>query len=77
MSQQFLCLTHLPLDDIFKCIFVNENVCISIWISLKCVAKGSIDNKLIFVQVMVWNWTGKKPLHEPVLTQFIAAYIRH
>ena len=46
-------LTHLPLDkmaailadDIFKRIFLNENVRILIQISLKFVPKGSIDNK--------------------------------
>ena len=31
-------------DDIFKCIFVNENVWISIKISLKFVRKRPIDN---------------------------------
>ena len=46
-------LTHLPLDkiaailadDIFKCIFLNENVRILIQLSLKFVPKGPIDNK--------------------------------
>ena len=45
-------LTNLPLnkmaailaDDIFKCIFVNENFSILIKISLKFVPKGPIDN---------------------------------
>ena len=32
------------LDDIFKCIFLNENVLISIKISLKFVPKGQINN---------------------------------
>ena len=31
-------------DDIFKCIFSNENVLISIKISLKFVPKGQINN---------------------------------
>ena len=31
-------------DDIFKCIFLNENVWILVTISLKCVPKGPIDN---------------------------------
>ena len=35
---------HLA-DDVFKCIFVNEKVCISIEISLKFVSKGPIGNK--------------------------------
>ena len=34
---------HFP-DDILKCIFLNENVLISIKISLKFVPKGQIDN---------------------------------
>ena len=34
---------HFP-DDIFKCIFLNENVFISIKISLKFVPKGQINN---------------------------------
>ena len=34
---------HLP-DDIFNCIFLNENVHIAIEISLKFVPKGSINN---------------------------------
>ena len=32
-------------DDIFRCIFVNENFCILIKISLKFVAKSPIDNR--------------------------------
>ena len=32
-------------NDIFKCIFLNGNIRISIQISLKFVPKGSIDNK--------------------------------
>ena len=78
-------LTHLPLDKmaaisadgIFKCIFLNENVRIFIQISLKFVPKGSIDNKPALVQVLVWRWTGDKPLPEPMLTQYINAYTRH
>ena len=34
---------HFP-DDIFKCILLNENVLISITISLKFVRKGQINN---------------------------------
>ena len=35
---------HHFSDDIFKCIFLNENVWIPIEISLKFVPKGPIDN---------------------------------
>ena len=43
------------ISDIFKCIFMNENFCILIRISLKFVRKGPIDNTLALVQVMAWR----------------------
>ena len=64
-------------DDIFKCIFLDENVRISIKISLKFVPKGPTDNKSALVQVMAWRRTGAKPLPEPMLNQFTDAYMRH
>ena len=64
-------------DDIFKYIFVIENVRISIRISLKFVRKSPIDNKSALVQVMAWCWTGNKPLPESMLTQFSDAYMMH
>ena len=36
-------------DDNIKCIFVNENACILIKMSLKFVPKGPIDNDLALV----------------------------
>ena len=63
--------------DVFKCIFLNEKVRISIKISLKFVPKGPIDNESALVQVMAWRRTGDKPLPEPMLTQFTDAYMRH
>ena len=38
-------------DNIFKCIFLNENVWISINISLKFVPKGPINNIPALVQI--------------------------
>ena len=64
-------------DDIFKRIFLNENVRISNQISLKFVPIGPIDNSSALVKVMAWRQTGDKPLHEPMLTQVIDAYMRH
>ena len=72
-------LTLVPLDKmatslaagIFRYIFWNENDRILIQISLKFVPVTPIDNKPAFVQVMVWHLTGKKPLPEPMMTQFI------
>ena len=53
--------------DIFKCIFLNENVWTSIQISLKFVPKGPIDNISALVQIMAWRRPGNKPLSEPML----------
>ena len=62
-------------DDVFKCIFVNENLCILIWISLKFVPKSLNDNIPTVVWVMAWCQTGDKPLPEPMLTELTEAYI--
>ena len=64
-------------DDIFKRIFVNVNVRISIIILLKFVPKGPIDLKAALVQAMAWRRMGNKTLPEPRLTQFTDAYMRH
>ena len=58
-------LTHFPLnkmvasltDNIFKCIFLNENHIIPIQISLKFIPRSPIDNKPALVQVMAWRRT--------------------
>ena len=64
-------------DNNFKCIFLNENDRIPIWISLKFVPRSSVDNKPVLVQVMAWHRIGDKPLSEPMLTRFTDAYMRH
>ena len=59
-------------DDICKCMFLNENVRISIKISLK----GPISNISALVQIMAWC----RPRQAFVWTnddQFTDAYIRH
>ena len=40
------------------------------YISLKFVPKGSINNILALVQIMAWRRPGDKPLSRPMLTQF-------
>ena len=58
---------HSP-DDILKCIFLNENVWISIKISLKFVPPGSPNNKFpALVQIMTWRRPGDKLLSEPMI----------
>ena len=64
---------HFP-DDILKWIFLNENVWISINISLKFVPRGPINNITTLVQVMAWRrqaiiWTNDG--------SFIDAYMPH
>ena len=54
-------------DDIFKCIFLNENICILINISLKFVRKGQINNIPSLVQVIAWRRPGDKPLFEAMM----------
>ena len=51
-------------DDILKCTFMNENVWISIKISLKFVPKGPINNIPALVWIMAWRCPGDKPLSE-------------
>ena len=58
-------------DDTFKRIFLNENVRISIKISLKFVPKGPINNNPALVQIMAWRWSGDKPLSEPMMVSLL------
>ena len=54
-------------DDIFKCIFLNENEWILPRISLKFVPKVWINNISALVQIMAWRRPGDKPLSEPLM----------
>ena len=54
-------------DDVFKCIFLNENVWIPIEIPLKFVPQGPINNISALVQIMAWRRSGDKPLSEPMM----------
>ena len=53
-------------DDIFKCIFLNENKWISIKTSLKFNPEGPINNMPSLVQIMACRLVGAKPLFEPM-----------
>ena len=63
-------------DDVFKWNFLNENIWISINIPLKFVPKGPINIIPALVHIIAWHRTGDKPLSEPMMTQFIDAYMR-
>ena len=56
-------------DDTFKRIFLNENITISIKISLKFVPKGPINNIPSLVLIMAWRRPGDKPLSEPMMVR--------
>ena len=61
---------HFP-DDIFKCIFLNENVWIPIKISLKFVPKVPINDIRALVQIMAWRRPGDKPLSETMMVSLL------
>ena len=58
---------HFP-DDIFKCIF-NEDIWVSIKVSLKFVPKGRINNIPALVQIIAWRRSGEKPLSEALVVR--------
>ena len=58
-------------DDIFKCIFLNENARISLNISLKFIPKVRINNIPAFVQIMAWRQPGDKSLSEPMMVSLL------
>ena len=55
----------------FQIIFLNENVRISIKISLKFVPKVHINNNRPLVQIMAWRRPGDKPLSEPMMESLL------
>ena len=61
---------HFP-DDIFKCISLNENVWISLKMSLKFGPKGPINNIPALVQIMALRRPGDKPLSEPMIVSLL------
>ena len=67
-------LTHWgrgKMDTIFQWIFLNENVWISIKISLKFVPMVPINNIPALVQIMAWRRSGDKPLSEPKMDSLL------
>ena len=58
-------------DDIFKCIFENENEWTTPRISLKFVPKVRISNIPALVQIMAWRRSGDKPLSETVMVSLL------
>ena len=59
---------HIP-DDIFKYIFLDENVLISAKISLKLVPEGPINDIPALVHIMALRRPADKPLSEPMIVR--------
>ena len=57
--------------DIFKCIFLNENIWISLKILLKFVPEVQINIIPTLVQIMDWHEPGDKPLSEPMMVSLL------
>ena len=61
--------------DIFKCIFLSEDVWISIKkISLKFVRKAPVNDIPALVQIMFWHQPGDKPLSEAMMVRLPCIY---
>ena len=61
---------HFP-DNLFKCIFLNENAWVSIKISLTFIPKCPINNIPTLAQKMAWHGSGDKPLPEPMMVSLL------
>ena len=61
---------HHFADDTFKRIFLNENIRISLKVSLRSVPKGPINNIPALVQIMAWRFVGAKLGLNELIEQF-------
>ena len=76
-TPQFSELTHWRRrfeNDTSKFIFLFENCCILIQISLKFVPNSQIDNNPVMIQLVAWHRTGDKPLSKTMMVLFTDAY---
>ena len=68
-------VTHICVSKVTiigsEWIFLNENIGISIKISLKFVPKVPISNIPALVQIMAWRRPGDKPLSEPMMVSLL------
>ena len=58
-------------DDIFKCIFLNENIWVSLEIFPKFVPEVRINNIPALVPIMAWCRSGDKSLSEPMMVSLL------
>ena len=67
-------------DDIFKCVFLNENIWTPLKISLKIAPKDPINNIPALVEIMAWRRSGDKPLSQQMMVSLpthISISMRH
>ena len=62
---------HQIAHEIFKCIFWNENIWISLNISLKFVSRVWMNNIPALVQRMAWRRPVNKPLCKPMMVRLL------
>ena len=58
---------HHFIDTIFRCIFLNEIICISRKVSLWFVRNRRINNILALVEIMAWCRPDNKPLSKRMM----------
>ena len=56
-------------DNVFKCIFLTENVWITIKITLQFVPWGTVDDIPALDQIMAWRRPGDQLLSEPMMVR--------
>ena len=59
------------VDDISKCVFLDENIRISIDISLKFVPRGPTNNISALVQIIAWCRPGDRPLSDLLVVSLL------
>ena len=61
----------------FQMYFLNENIWISMSVSLKFVAEGKTTNIPALVQIVAWHRPGNNPLSEPMMVTYWLIYVSH
>ena len=64
-------MAAVPQTALSNAFFLNENVRISIKMSLKFVPKRTINNNPAFIQIMAWRRSGDKSLSEPMMVNLL------
>ena len=70
-------MATISADGIFKFIFLNGDVYMSIKMSLKSVPKGPVNTYIALVQIMACRQVGDKPLSQPTMVKFTDPCMRH